>query len=131
LNPTGNAWFAPIHVRTAVDKIREPDIAAFLNRDDPRAKDACFERADLVMEVVSPGAETRKRDYETKRDEYARAGIREYWIVDPKESRITVLTLKEGAFEQVCMASGREVARSVLVEGLQTEAERVFLRDPA
>ena len=49
--------------------------------------------ADLAIEVVSEGAEARERDLETKRAEYARAGISEYWIVDPQESRITVLTL--------------------------------------
>jgi Uma2 family endonuclease len=53
--------------------------------------DAYWEGADLVMEVVSDA--DRRRDVETKRFEYARAGIPEYWIVDPSELRITVLHL--------------------------------------
>ena len=43
------------------------------------------------MEVVSeddPG-----RDLDTKRGEYAQAGIPEYWIVDPQQQRIIVLRL--------------------------------------
>ena len=47
---------------------------------------------DLVIEVVSP--KNRRHDLETKRDEYARAGIPEYWIVDPEEETITVFVLK-------------------------------------
>jgi Uma2 family endonuclease len=53
-----------------------------------------WEGADLVMEVVRD--DDRRRDLETKRREYAQAGIPEYWIVDPQQARITVLRL-EGA----------------------------------
>ena len=38
------------------------------------------------------------RDLETKRQEYAEAGIAEYWIVDPKERKITVLKLEGSAY---------------------------------
>ena len=59
-----------------------------LRRVTPRAY---WENTDLVMEVVSD--DDRRRDVETKRLEYARAGIPEYWIVDPSQGRITVLRL--------------------------------------
>ena len=38
--------------------------------------------ADLVVEVVSD--DSVKRDYETKYAEYEAAGVREYWILDPR-----------------------------------------------
>ena len=37
---------------------------------------------DLVIEVLSGGAEGSQRDREAKREVYARAGVQEYWIVD-------------------------------------------------
>ena len=43
---------------------------------------------DLVVEVVSKGGE--KRDYEEKAEEYLRAGIREYWVVDPFQRRVLI-----------------------------------------
>ena len=49
-------------------------------------------RADLVMEVVSE--ENRAARHREETGEYARAGIPEYWIVDPEEETITVLVLK-------------------------------------
>jgi Uma2 family endonuclease len=48
---------------------------------------------DLAVEVVSP--ESVERDYEQKRDRYERAGVGEYWIIDPDEKRATLLTLVE------------------------------------
>ncbi|MDJ0675142.1 MAG: Uma2 family endonuclease [Calothrix sp. MO_167.B42] len=51
----------------------------------------------LVVEVVSP--ESVKRDYRYKRSEYAALEISEYWIVDPTESKVTVLLWEEGLYE--------------------------------
>ena len=51
----------------------------------------------LVVEVVSPGQETR--DYRYKRSEYAARGIAEYWIVDPIKQQITILEWVEGFYE--------------------------------
>ncbi|MDJ0800190.1 MAG: Uma2 family endonuclease [Calothrix sp. MO_167.B12] len=51
----------------------------------------------LVVEVVSP--ESVKRDYRYKRSEYAALEISEYWIVDPMESKVTVLLWEEGLYE--------------------------------
>jgi Uma2 family endonuclease len=45
--------------------------------------------------VVSPGKANEDRDYRYKRSEYAARGIAEYWIVDPAQARVTVLTLVE------------------------------------
>ena len=52
----------------------------------------------LVVEVVSPGQETR--DYRHKRSEYAARGIAEYWIVDPIQQKVTVLEWVEGFYEE-------------------------------
>jgi Uma2 family endonuclease len=51
----------------------------------------------LVIEVVSPNQENR--DYRHKRSEYAARGIKEYWIVDPIQQQVTVLTWVDGLYE--------------------------------
>ncbi|MDF5726568.1 MAG: Uma2 family endonuclease [Rhizonema sp. PD38] len=54
----------------------------------------------LVVEVVSFGKVNEDRDYRYKRSEYAARGIPEYWIVDPSQRKITVLTLVDGLYEE-------------------------------
>src|SRR5262249_35685884 len=75
--------------------------------------------ADLVIEVVSEGSENRERDLVTKKREYAKAAIAEYWIVDPETFTITVLALAgdRGEYE-VCgeYRSGMRALSRVLPE---------------
>ncbi|MEM9215248.1 MAG: Uma2 family endonuclease [Cyanobacteria bacterium P01_F01_bin.150] len=57
----------------------------------------------LVVEVVSSSdtdQRSRDRDYIDKRQEYARRGIPEYWIIDPVASVILVLELVQGSYQE-------------------------------
>lgn len=56
----------------------------------------------LVIEVVSP--DEPARDYRYKRSEYAVRGIPEYWIVDPIQQKVTVLTLVEGFYDEIAFS---------------------------
>ena len=53
-----------------------------------------FGAPDLVVEVLSPSSITR--DKGVKKDAYERAGVKEYWIVDPISQSIEVYHLREG-----------------------------------
>jgi Uma2 family endonuclease len=44
----------------------------------------------IVVEFVSASREDTLRDYETKREEYLAAGVREYWIIDRFRRILTV-----------------------------------------
>jgi Uma2 family endonuclease len=94
---SGEVHFAPLRVRLFPEHIREPDVT-YLRPERTRNRHQPTPGADLAMEVVSPGTENRERDYVAKREAYANAGIQEYWIVDPQERRITVLTLDGNAY---------------------------------
>lgn len=95
----GIALVAPLRVRLRDGKYREPDVVFMADEHRDRVGEQFWEGADLVMEVVSD--DYRAHDLETKRIEYAAAGIPEYWIVDPKEGRILVLVLEPGASSYV------------------------------
>jgi len=89
---TGVVLFAPLPVRLWEAKYREPNIA-YIRPERIRDIRGQPDGADLVMEVVSEGAENRDRDFTQKRIDYARAGVAEYWIVDPQDGHIIVLAL--------------------------------------
>ncbi|MGK7926448.1 MAG: Uma2 family endonuclease [Spirulina sp.] len=54
----------------------------------------------LAVEIVSPGSENRRRDYEDKVIEYRDRGVLEYWIVDPLENQITLLVLVDREYQE-------------------------------
>jgi Uma2 family endonuclease len=122
---SGLVGTAPLPVRLGRGKFREPDIGYF---EKHRIKDTRTppESADLVMEVVSPGHENRERDLVVKRREYAKAGIREYWIVDPEEQTITVFTLAGKTFKVHGIFKPGEDATSKLLKGFKVAVSDVF-----
>jgi Uma2 family endonuclease len=124
-NATGSVLFAPLPVRLRAGKFREPDII-YLKPE--RIKDVLKqpEGADLVMEVVSGEYEDRERDLKVKRVDYAAAKIAEYWIVDPEEQQITVLTLDGDAYREHGVFRPGERAASVLLPGFGVDVAAVF-----
>ncbi|MDE5940412.1 MAG: Uma2 family endonuclease [Lachnospiraceae bacterium] len=72
----------------------EPDITLICD-DEKLKKQGCYGAPDFVIEIVSPS--NRKMDYVRKLALYKEAGVREYWIVDPKYERVTVYDLESGA----------------------------------
>ncbi len=123
-SPQSEALFAPLPMRLWPGKYREPDIVVMLAAHADRRHEQYWDTPDLVMEVVSP--EYRRLDLEIKRREYARAGIPEYWIVDPETAQITVLTLHAEHYK-VQGAFGRsEVATSVLLNGFEVKVDEVW-----
>ena len=86
---------APMPVRLWEHKLREPDVLFMRREHAARRHGTYWIGADLVMEVMSP--DDPKRDKDTKREEYARAGIAEYWLVDVVEATVTVFCLRPDA----------------------------------
>jgi len=75
-----------------VGKARQPEIAA-----GERVTGA----PDLVIEVLSPGAENAQRDRVVKLQLYGKYGVPEYWIVDPGQRAVEVYRQQQGSLERV------------------------------
>lgn len=120
----GIVLFAPLRVRLGSFRFREPDLLLLLDADDPRNQDRYWLGADLVLEVVSP--EKPERDLVVKRNEYAEAGIQEYWIVNPMNRSITVLTLEGDSYREHGVFASGEQATSVLLAGFGVDVRAVF-----
>jgi len=92
----GEIFISPIDVLVPGGTPVQPD-ALFIANDNPtRIDEDRFMQGvtDLVIEVASPS--TMGYDRREKQDLYARAGVREYWIVHPTDVMIELLVLAPG-----------------------------------
>ena len=124
----GEVHFAPLRIKMRPAKYREPDIVYLSNARIAPLKDMKEPPlgADLVVEVMSEGEENRQRDLETKRQDYAEAGIPEYWIVNPQAETITVLRLHEGSYVEHGVFGQGDRATSVILPGFGVSVADVF-----
>ena len=79
----------------------EPDVTVICDRDKLDEK-GCHGAPDWAIEIVSPSSKTM--DYIRKCALYEQAGVREYWIVDPKERSILVYDFEHGVSGQYSFA---------------------------
>jgi Uma2 family endonuclease len=80
----GRLIYAPFEVKLwPGGPSREPDIVFIVNENIAKLTPERFEGSpDLLIEIISPGSVTEDRV--RKFTEYERAGVREYWIIDPR-----------------------------------------------
>ena len=105
-----------VAVRFASQKRRRLPDLMFVSKSRLSAlKKAHFEGApDLIMEVVSP--ESQGRDWRAKYIEYEKAGVREYWIIDPVTQQMEVHTLKRGRYTPIVLGDD-DALRSLVLDG--------------
>ena len=107
-------------------KIRQPDVVFLLGEHRSLSGEQFWTGADLVMEVVSGGPRDRERDFVEKRQEYAQAGIPEYWIVDPEFETVTVLALDGDTYAEHGTFTRGESATSQLLPGFSISVDDIF-----
>jgi Uma2 family endonuclease len=111
---------------------RKPDVSVFLPgrkglRDEDRVTMA---PPDIAIEVVTPTPRDTRRDRVEKRREYAKFGIRWYWIVDPKLQTIEILELaRNGRYQHTADATSGKL-RVPGCRGLAIDVDALW-RQPA
>lgn len=120
----GIVRFAPLPVRLWPGQIREPDLLFMAHSHADRIAEQVFGPPDLVMEVTSP--HTEAIDRRDKISEYARAGITEYWIVDPDDQTVEVFILRQATYERLGEWRHGEIARSALLDGFEIAVDTLF-----
>ena len=92
-------FHAPFDVRlnadTLDDTVVQPDLVIICDRSKLSGT-GCVGAPDMVIEILSPS--TARYDRTLKFDIYRRAGVREYWIVDPDTKTLSVHILNNGEY---------------------------------
>lgn len=78
-----------------VDTMVEPDISIICDRRKID-KHGCKGAPDMVVEILSPS--TQRHDRFVKFSLYQRAGVREYWIIDPDSKTVQSFILEDGHY---------------------------------
>jgi Uma2 family endonuclease len=99
----GSVVVAPYAMRLRSGRsYREPDIVFVSTHNHARLDQARLEGpADIAIEIVSD--DSVARDRLQKFSEYAASGIREYWIIDPRDGQCDarVFALVDGSYSQI------------------------------
>ncbi len=122
----GEVLFAPLPLKLFVGTIREPDILIVQRLAQSSRLEKYPTSALLVAEVVSDGKTARHRDLIDKRRDYAKAGIAEYWIVDPIEKVITVLALDGHEYREHGRFTAGQSATSLLLTNFTISTDDVW-----
>lgn len=93
----GVVFNAPVDVQLTEFDIVQPDLVVVLTANREILTQPKIDGIpDLVIEILSPSNPQHDRDI--KKQLYQRAGVREYWIVDPMQTAIEPYVLKEGKY---------------------------------
>lgn len=121
----GRVFSAPVDVELGSDTIVQPDIVVILNNTTATiTEQRIVGSPDLVVEIASPG--TASYDRREKRDAYAAAGVREYWIADPASRTIELLMLEGARYRSEHIYRGQAILPSVIVAGWDVATELLF-----
>ena len=82
-------FHAPFDVKLSEQPLTivQPDLMIVCDKDKLDGK-RCNGAPDFIIEIVSPG--NPADDYIRKLYYYKNAGVREYWIVDPRRKNVTI-----------------------------------------
>jgi Uma2 family endonuclease len=111
----GRVYVGPLDVHLPSGDIVEPDLIFVAPPNAGIIQDWMRGVPDLLVEVVSPTHP--ERDRLVKRALYARNGVREYWIVDPDEKTVEVLSLSGERYAPAGFFREAETLGSPLLPG--------------
>ena len=104
------------------DTFFEPDLMVVCDHAKLDDK-GCNGPPDLVMEIVSPSSAKYDRIYKFRK--YQKAGVREYWIVDPETKSVQVCIL-EGDHYAASVYDETEKAPVFVLKGCEVDLQAVF-----
>jgi Uma2 family endonuclease len=83
------------------------------------------ETPTIIVEFVSSRKRARKRDYESKREDYLAIDVPEYWVIDRFTESMTVHILEEGKYRKK-IGSSRQSYRTKLLPGFALPLARLL-----
>lgn len=126
------AYYAPLDVRLFeeqgdgpenVDTVVQPDLMVVCDKSKVD-RHGVHGAPDLVIEIISNSS--RRLDQLTKLNLYQRAGVREYWLVDPDTRVVSVYTLRDGVYRAAAAYGANSSVRVGILDDCTIDLSSVF-----
>ena len=121
-DPNGEVFNAPLDLNMSVHTVVQPDLM-YLPGSRPAQSTPIKTVPELVVEVLS--ASTGRKDRVLKLNHYQSAGVRHYWIIDPKDGVIEAYELNDGHYVSMVRAHTGDFSHPSL-PGLSFDIEKLF-----
>jgi len=119
-NKLGRVFIAPVDVILNAENVVQPDLVFVAQRNvSIIQRRGIFGSPDLLVEIISPS--TVRRDRYQKKDLYARFGVQEYWLADPGNNSVEVLTLDNGSYRLHVLVEGKGLLKSIVLPAFSLE----------
>lgn len=107
-----------------IKNVVEPDITIVCDRSKLDEK-GCKGSPDMIVEILSPS--TGKNDRFFKFNKYEKAGVKEYWVVEPDQKLISVFLLQSsGRYGRPEMYTEQDRIRVSIFPDLEIDLKSVF-----
>lgn len=124
-NDLGEIFDAPYDVYLDEEDVVQPDILYVSKERVGIIGEKNIQGApDLIVEILSEG--TAYRDAIQKKVLYARHGVKEYWIVAPKEKMIEMYEPKDGIYRLIKTCLYNDILESQVLKGFKVVLKEVF-----
>lgn len=121
----GWVFHAPFDIVFSDTEVVQPDVMFISKeRENIRTRANVQGAPDLVVEILSPSSVSR--DWNYKRELYAKYGVKEYWIADPVHKMVSVMLLKDGVLELAGTYVEGDTVDSMALEGFSVEVGEIF-----
>ncbi len=121
----GIVFFAPTDVVLSNTDVVQPDLLFISKERTHIITTANIQAApDLVVEILSPA--TARRDWHSKRQLYARHGVKEYWLVDPSNKIVWLMLLRNGTLEIEATCYEGDTLTSPTLSGFSLSVNDIF-----
>lgn len=124
-HPVGNAYVElDVHLGKGpkgLDLVYRPDIIFLSKQRAEECRDRVVGPPDLVVEIIS--ADSRQYDSRTKKSDYERCGVTEYWLIDPLQRTTTFYQRQGDRFAEVKPEKGKLTSKAIT--GFTLDVERI------
>lgn len=129
-NTKCRVFLAPFDVHFRKKDIKEPDVmqpdilVACDLEHNVTEKGRYMGTPTLVVEILSNS--TRSKDMIDKLNTYRLSGVKEYWLIDPKQENIMVYSFNDFEIDKYKTFEKGNVAQSYIFSGLTVDVERLY-----